>query len=233
MGEKDPALAMKCLEICQTLIAQGKAFKLTVGSDFSFSLDTRGEAVLLDSRKTTIMNTIKETVAKKKLSPSAKRRNQKRRDEFLKKKRQTCSEKPEEEVNDKPPQDKKQMNFNCDLCDFSSKTKRGVSVHMGHAHKVETLRGLSLDKSLEVSLSSEERENENTSTPVKTKTSELEKSETFGDQLMESLIPCDSCVALFENEEDMKDHLTWCRDTWVPYLKNRSLPGASLDLSTH
>ena len=76
--------------------------------------------------------------------------------------------------------------------------------------KVETLHGLSPDKSLEVSLPSEERENENTSTPVKKKTSELEMSETIRNQLIESLIPCDSCVALFEYEKDMKDYLAWC-----------------------
>ena len=58
---------------------------------------------------------------------------------------------------------------------------------------------------------------------------ELEKSENID----EELIPCDSCVALFEREKDMKDHLAWCRDTWLPYLRNRSLPGVSLDLSTH
>ena len=49
---------------------------------------------------------------------------------------------------------------------------------------------------LEVSLPSEERENENTS--------------TIRNQLIESVIPCDSCVALFEYEKDMKDYLAWC-----------------------
>ena len=73
--------------------------------------------------------------------------------------------------------------------------------------KVETLRGLSPDKSLEVSWPSEERENENTSTPAKKKTSELEMSETIRNQLIESLIPCDGCVALFEYEKDIKDYL--------------------------
>ena len=170
MGENGPALAMKCLELCQTLISQGKAFKLTMGSNFSFSLDTREEVVSLDSRNTNITNTIKETVMKKKLSPSAKRRNQKRKEEFLKKKHQTCSEqpeKPEEKGKDKPT--KPQMKFNCDLCEFSSSTKHGVSVHMGHTHKVESLRDSSLDMSLETSLPSEEREPDNNSTPVKTK----------------------------------------------------------------
>ena len=116
MGEHDPALAMKCLELCQTLVAQGKAFKLTMCSDFSFSLDTRGEVASLDSRRTTITNTIKETVIKEKLSPSSKRRNQKRKEGFLTNKFQTCSEKPGEKVQDKPPKDKPQMKFNCDLC---------------------------------------------------------------------------------------------------------------------
>ena len=107
---------------------------------------------------------------KKKLSPSAKRRNQNRKKEFLKKKHQTCSEqpeKPEEKGKDKPT--KPQMKFNCDLCEFSSSTKHGVSVHMGHTHKVESLRDSSLDMSLETSLPSEEREPDNNSTPVKTK----------------------------------------------------------------
>ena len=66
-----------------------------------------------------------------------------------------------------------------------------------------------MDMSLEMSLPSEERESENNSTPVKIKdsnTNELEKRET-SEQLIESLIPCDYCRALFENEEDMKDHL--------------------------
>ena len=44
-----------------------------------------------------------------------------------------------------------------------------------------------------------------------TNKSEMEKSETFNFNL-ESLIPCDNCVAFFESEEDMKDHLAWCRD---------------------
>ena len=81
--------------------------------------------------------------------------------------------------------------------------------HVPRPPKVKTLHGLSPDKSLEVSLPSEERENENTSTPAKKKTSELEMSETIRNQLIESLIPCDSCVALFEYEKDIA-YLAWC-----------------------
>ena len=34
--------------------------------------------------------------------------------------------------------------------------------------------------------------------------------ETIRNQLIESLIPYDSCVALFEYEKDMKDYIAWC-----------------------
>ena len=42
VGESGSALASKCLDLCQTLMGQGLAFKfsLTVGSSFTFALDT-------------------------------------------------------------------------------------------------------------------------------------------------------------------------------------------------
>ena len=87
----DHSLATKCLDICQALASQGRNFTFNLSlSPFSFSLDTRGEVVSLDSRKTNITN-IKETLVMNKLNPSAKRRNQKRRRELLKQKRPwTC-----------------------------------------------------------------------------------------------------------------------------------------------
>ena len=77
VGESESALASKCLDLCQTLMSQGLAFKfsLTVGSSFAFSLDTSPS---LDTKG-------KEPV-KKKPKPSTLRRNARRRDEFLKKK---------------------------------------------------------------------------------------------------------------------------------------------------
>ena len=40
----DPALLTQCLEFCQVLASKGQAFNLslTLGSSFTFSLDTRG-----------------------------------------------------------------------------------------------------------------------------------------------------------------------------------------------
>ena len=83
MGGDKPSLATKCLDLCQALISQGRAFtfNLSVDSSFTFSLDTRGEV------------TPAKTMARKKTSPSTQRRNKKRKDEFLLKKSQTISEK--------------------------------------------------------------------------------------------------------------------------------------------
>ena len=77
MGETD--LANKCLDFCQTLSSRGSAFKfsLTMGSTFSFSLDTN---VLTSDIQV-------KYVPKKKPSPSTIRRNARRREAFLNKKR--------------------------------------------------------------------------------------------------------------------------------------------------
>ena len=77
-GEVDLSLAYsKCMEFCQALATQGKAFhfSLNMGANFSFSLDTRGEAASSFAKK-------------KKKTPSTLRRNARRREEFLGKK--TC-----------------------------------------------------------------------------------------------------------------------------------------------
>ena len=72
-------LATKCLDFCQTLSSHGSAFKfsLIMGSNFSFSLDTRGLALDIQAK----------SPLKKKPSPSTLRRNARRREVFLNKKR--------------------------------------------------------------------------------------------------------------------------------------------------
>ena len=68
-------MVTKCLEFCQVLTRQGTpfTFSLDIGSDFSFSLDTR-------------VSSTSPEVVKKKLSPSAMRRNVRRKEAFLKRK---------------------------------------------------------------------------------------------------------------------------------------------------
>ena len=45
VGEDSSSLASKCMDFCQALANQGEAFNfsLSIGSNFSFSLDTRSE----------------------------------------------------------------------------------------------------------------------------------------------------------------------------------------------
>ena len=76
----DEDLASKCIGLCHALASQNKSFSfsLTVGSNFSFSLDTRELVSDTQTKK-----------AKKKKptpSPSTIRRSAKRKEEFLKKK---------------------------------------------------------------------------------------------------------------------------------------------------
>ena len=72
----DSSLTTQCLDFCQALAGQGKVFKfsLTIGSSFTFSLDTREGKATLPTR-----------IPKKK-SPSTLKRNAKRREDFLAKK---------------------------------------------------------------------------------------------------------------------------------------------------
>ena len=73
----DMDLAAKCLDFCQALATQGQTTSLsvTIGSSFSFNMDTQASQ---DTR-----STVKLT--KKKQSPSTLKRNKKRKENFHKK----------------------------------------------------------------------------------------------------------------------------------------------------
>ena len=81
VAEVGSSLLSKCLDLCQALCSQGQAFNfsVTIGQDFTFSMDTRSKEV----------SPVK--VVKKKASPSTRRRNALRRQEFLNKKRNPSS----------------------------------------------------------------------------------------------------------------------------------------------
>ena len=74
LSEDDAKLASQCLEFCQTLADKSLtfSFSLTIGSSFSFSVDTRGKEALAPKRK--------------KKTPSTLRRDARRREELMKKK---------------------------------------------------------------------------------------------------------------------------------------------------
>ena len=112
----DSSLTTQCLDFCQALAGHGKSFKIsiTIGSNFTFSLETKeGKATL----PTTIL---------KRKSPSTLKRNAKRREDFLAKK--STSESNQLPLNPGEA-------FQCDQCDASFKTVKGLKIHTGKAHK--------------------------------------------------------------------------------------------------
>ena len=117
-GETDSSLATQCLDFCQALARQGKVFKfsLTIGSTFTFSLDTKEGKANLPSG------------TQRRKSPSTLRRNAKRREEFFAKKSTLESSGLES--------NRKQCEvYQCDQCDSSFKTVNGLKIHKGKSHK--------------------------------------------------------------------------------------------------
>ena len=117
-------LTNKCLEFCQVLASQGQkfSFSLSIGSNFSFSLDTKEKYTSLDSRK---VRTPLQGV-KKKLSPSQVRRNLKRKEEFLKGKF----------GNSKTDQlEQKKNTLKCNQCDHTFKSENDLHIHMDSLHE--------------------------------------------------------------------------------------------------
>ena len=113
VNESDFPLVNKCLELCHALAGQGKVFKfsLTIGSSFTFFLDSREDKEVPPTRK--------------RKSPSTLRRNAKRKEDFLKKKSTSDSasatglESNQEVMLQRPE-------FQCDGCDFKSKFENGL-----------------------------------------------------------------------------------------------------------
>ena len=117
VGEENPSLASKCMDFCQALAKQGKTFNfsLSIGSGFSFSLDTRSEDM-------------KKTIRTKKPSPSTQRRNAKRRRDFLEKKRNPSAVNHTAEVAAVP------VTPQCDQCDYKAASQRGLMTHKRMKH---------------------------------------------------------------------------------------------------
>ena len=83
VSEDDAKLGSQCLDLCQTLAGKSVpfSFSLTIGSSFSFSVDTREKEAL-------VPQTLSQ---RKKKTPSTLRRDARRREELLKKKLNTST----------------------------------------------------------------------------------------------------------------------------------------------
>ena len=201
VSETDTSLATQCLDFCQALAGQGKEFKLsiTIGSTFTFSLDTRKG---------------KETLPKKRSSPSTLKRNAKRREEFIAKKSESeAASLTGLESNQKLM--KQLQAFKCNQCESSFKTENGLKIHTGKSHKEanspEKLRKSISQSSLTdlpLHLSSREEDLENGEIP-------LTRAKCF---------ECDGCDESFDCEADLTSHTDvqhplkchicskWCKD---------------------
>jgi hypothetical protein len=116
--DKGASLTTQCLAFCQVLATQGQAssFVLTIGSTFSFSLDTNEKKM-------------------KRPSPSTEKRNIKRRKEFLDGKSESV--KP---ADLETPRRGQPLNpFKCDQCEHTSITKEAVKVHTKETHKKQNI----------------------------------------------------------------------------------------------
>ena len=117
VGEEDSHLVSKCMDFCRALANQGEAinFSLTIGSSFSFSLDTRSKEM-------------KKSFRTKKASPSTLRRNARRRQDYLIKKQNPPAVNHIAEVAAVP------VALPCDQCDYKATSERGLKTHRRMKH---------------------------------------------------------------------------------------------------
>ena len=122
VAEVGSTLLSKCLDFCQALSSQGQAFNfsVTIGQDFTFSMDTRRKAAS------------PVTMVKKKTSPSTLRRNARRREEFLKRKQNPSS------VNLCEVETVSNA-LSCDQCDYKAVSERGLMQHKRMKHRATEL----------------------------------------------------------------------------------------------
>ena len=133
-------------------------FSVAIGSDFTFSMDTRSKAA--------------SPVIKKKASPSTLKRNARRREEYLQRKKNPSKVKSTEEVETVSDA------LSCDQCDYKPASEKGLKQHKRMKDKTpqpkESLRhsgegSASLSASLTLDTTREEKEFSFSSTPGKEK----------------------------------------------------------------
>ena len=175
-GAANSALVKQCLEFCQTLASMGQTINLSlsIGSNFSISLNTNKDITILESRKAETERTIVKEV--RKLTPSARRRNQKRKEEFLKRKSGPFVAASDSDA-------LKEGSFKCEQYENVFHSENGLKIHKGKVHKSsifsqpEVLRdNAEFTKPLEVSPRKEVREALNDDNGMEKKHEEQGKS---------------------------------------------------------
>ena len=131
-------LVKQCFDFCRYLETVGKPFlfKLKLGNDFTF---------ILDSSKTNATSN-----SRKKVSPSTARRNARRKQEFLNK--NTVSPASPVVVNS---EDSIDLEFSqpvnkCDVCDEFFNSAKGLNIHKAHKHRISRSPIIQLDGGIEI-----------------------------------------------------------------------------------
>ena len=191
---ENPILATKCLDFCQALSSQGVAFNfsLSIGSTFSFSLDTRVKAPV-------------SQVTKKRSSPSTLRRNARRKEEFLKKKQDPASvgNSSEETVGDSQLP-------TCKHCEYKATSEKGLRQHIRMKHRdIQLKSGMPTSippESLRESLSLRDSL---TLSPIATRNRD--------EKPFKCDAPVDGCEEAFNCEDDLKNHIDYDHSSTICY----------------
>ena len=183
----DDSLASKCMAFCQALASQGKVFNfsLSVGPDFTFSLDTGSKAVT-------------SPVIKKKASPSTLRRNARRRVEFIAKKQQSSPSwiSSGDETIAKA--------LKCDQCEYTAASEKGLKQHVRMKHKEpEKLRNPSSQSSLPVSPIRDQGRVEACHNCDR----DMSPTHICEDPSQEEPVTCKYCMVVFNSEDEYDTHL--------------------------
>ena len=122
---EESSLASQCMEFCQALSSQGKAFSFSmkIGDSFSFSLDTKEKAPAPQARK---------------VSPSTQMRNDLRRQKYLASKTKIQNEALEAAA-DIPVS--KKCSVTCDICGHKTWTDKGMKLHKRNKHELSQIDG--------------------------------------------------------------------------------------------
>ena len=107
-----------------------KSFSLSVGNNFSFSVESRGKGALSSPTK---------KKKKKKPTPSTVRQNARRREEFLRKKLASSAKESHQGISEEEAETADLENiFKCDQCRNTFKAENGLKIHVGKSHKKVT-----------------------------------------------------------------------------------------------
>ena len=195
VGDVDTSLATKCMDFCLALANQDQSFNfsLTIGPDFSFSLDTRRKAA--------------SPVIKKKASPSTLRRNARRREEYLQRKQNPSTVNPIDEV------EVVSNVLSCDQCDYKAASEKGLRQHK--RMKKHGLSKLASSGDSDCQATPEKTRTSSSSaslavSPIGEASKEVSCQDCENDECSTHCCEthkCAGCEMIFNNHDDMNDHM--------------------------